>query len=134
MIAAAVLAALGWLGLLLLLNTTLPTIGPRWLFFFLLTQAATGTALPFVWFLRRRFGGEASPPVVLLREALWVGLYASVCAWLQINRSLSLTVSAIPGPGAGRHRGIRPARRAQHVETETVTPAPSTPLSREPQA
>jgi len=93
MIAAAVLAALGWLGLLLLLNTTLPTIGPRWLFFFLLTQAATGTALPFVWFLRRRFGGQAAPPVVLLREALWVGLYASVCAWLQINRSLSLTVA-----------------------------------------
>jgi len=30
---------------------------------------------------------------VLLRESLWVGLYASGCAWLQINRSLSLTVA-----------------------------------------
>ena len=93
MLAAAFLAAVGWLGLLLLLNTTLPTIGPRWLFFFLLTQAATGTSVPFVWFLRRRFGGEAAPPAVLLREALWVGLYASGCTWLQINRSLSLTVA-----------------------------------------
>lgn len=93
MVAAAFLAAVGWLGLLLLLNTTLPTIGPRWLFFFLLTQAATGTSVPFVWFLRRRFGGEAAPPGVLLREALWAGLYASGCAWLQINRSLSLTVA-----------------------------------------
>jgi hypothetical protein len=93
MLAAAFLAAVGWLGLLLLLNTTLPTIGPRWLFFFLLTQAATGTSVPFVWFLRRRFGGEAAPPAVLLRESLWVGLYASGCAWLQINRSLSLTVA-----------------------------------------
>jgi len=93
MIAAAVLAGIGWLGLLLLLQTTLPTIGPRWLFFFLLTQAATGTSLPFVWFLRRRFGDELAPPAVLLREALGIGLYASVCAWLQINRSLSLTVA-----------------------------------------
>jgi hypothetical protein len=93
MIAAGVLAAIGWLGLILLLNTTLPTIGPRWLFFFLLTQASTGTALPFVWFLRRRFVGPDAPPSVLLREALFVGLYASVCAWLQINRSLSLTVA-----------------------------------------
>ena len=101
MLAAAVLAAVGWLGLLLLLNTTLPTIGPRWLFFFLLTQAATGTSVPFVWFLRRRFGGQAAPPAVLLREALWVGLYASGCAWLQINRSLSLTVARFLALGLG---------------------------------
>ena len=101
MVAAAFLAAVGWLGLLLLLNTTLPTIGPRWLFFFLLTQAATGTSVPFVWFLRRRFGGQAAPPAVLLREALWVGLYASGCAWLQINRSLSLTVALFLALGLG---------------------------------
>ena len=101
MVAAAFLAAVGWLGLLLLLNTTLPTIGPRWLFFFLLTQAATGTSVPFVWFLRRRFGGQAAPPAILLREALWVGLYASGCAWLQINRSLSLTVALFLALGLG---------------------------------
>ena len=101
MLAAAFLAAVGWLGLLLLLNTTLPTIGPRWLFLFLLTQAATGTSVPFVWFLHRRFGGAASPPAVLLREALWVGLYASGCAWLQINRSLSLTVALFLALGLG---------------------------------
>lgn len=101
MLAAAFLAAIGWLGLLLLLNTTLPTIGPRWLFFFLLTQAATGTSIPFVWFLRRRFAREAAPPGILLREALWVGLYASGCAWLQINRSLSLTVALFLALGLG---------------------------------
>lgn len=94
LLAAAVLAVIGWLGLWILMNATLPTIGPRWLFFFLLTQAATGTVMPFVWFLRRRFNaGEPLSAGVLLREALWVGLFASTCAWLQINRGLTLTVA-----------------------------------------
>ncbi|HET7010739.1 MAG TPA: hypothetical protein VFI11_08195 [Anaerolineales bacterium] len=94
MIAAGVLAAVGWLGLVVLMNATLPTIGPRWLFFFLLTMATTGTSLPFVWFLRQRFSGGVPPAVgVLLREGLWVGLFVSACAWLQINRGLTLTVA-----------------------------------------
>jgi hypothetical protein len=92
MIAAALLAAIGWIGLLLLVNAALPTIGPRWLFFAFLATAATGTALPFVWLLHRRFDprGAGAQPSVLLRQALLIGLYLSMCAWLQINRSLGL--------------------------------------------
>ena len=91
MVAAVLLTAVGWIGLILLVNAALPTIGPRWLFFAFLTTAATGTALPFVWLLHRRFerGGQAQPSV-LLRQALLIGLYVSLCAWLQINRSLGL--------------------------------------------
>jgi len=91
MVAAALLAAVGWIGLILLVNAALPTIGPRWLFFAFLTTAATGTALPFVWLLHWRFerAGPAQPSV-LLRQALLIGLYVSLCAWLQINRSLGL--------------------------------------------
>jgi hypothetical protein len=91
MIAAALLAVIGWIGLILLVNAALPTIGPRWLFFAFLTTAATGTALPFVWLLHRRFdrAGPASPSV-LLRQALLLGLYISLCTWLQVNRSLGL--------------------------------------------
>jgi uncharacterized membrane-anchored protein YitT (DUF2179 family) len=91
MIAALLLAAIGWAGLFLLVNIALPTIGPRWLFFAFLTTAATGTALPFVWLLHRRFNhGPPSPSAALLRQGLLVGLYVSLCTWLQINRSLSL--------------------------------------------
>jgi hypothetical protein len=92
MVAAALLAVIGWSGLILLVNLALPTIGPRWLFFAFLTTAATGTALPFVWLLHRRFDRTATgaAPSVLLRQALLVGLYVSLCTWLQINRSLSL--------------------------------------------
>ena len=94
---ALLLIAIGWTGLYLLLATTLPTVGPRWLFFFLLTIAVTGTALPFVWLLHKRFG--AAPSAVLLRQALWVALFVSLLAWLQVNRSLTLSLSLLLGVG-----------------------------------
>lgn len=91
MISATILLIIGWLGLILLLRTTLPTVGPRWLFFFLWTVAITGTSLPFIWLLHRRFStNEEVPASILLRQGLFIGLYASTCIWLQINRSLNI--------------------------------------------
>jgi hypothetical protein len=92
-ISALVLAAVGWPGLILVVTATLPTVGPRWLFFFLLTLAITGTSLPFVWLLHRRFATDLAPATVLLRQGLWVGVYFALCAWLQINRSLNITLA-----------------------------------------
>lgn len=88
--AAIILALLGWGGLLYVLLFTLPTVGPRWLFFFLSVLAVTGTFLPVVAFLNRRF--PSSPPpttAVVLRQALWVGIYFPTLAWLQIGRVLT---------------------------------------------
>jgi hypothetical protein len=99
MAAAAILAIAGWVGLYLVLTETLPTVGPRWLFFFLWTAAVTGTALPFVWLLNRRFVAEAAPASVLMRQGLWVGLFAAVIIWLQINRSLSLPLALLLAAG-----------------------------------
>jgi hypothetical protein len=95
--AALILIAIGWTGLYLLVATTLPTVGPRWLFFFLLVIAVTGTALPFVWLLHKRFG--SAPSTVLLRQALWVALFAALLVWLQINRSLTLSLALLLGAG-----------------------------------
>jgi hypothetical protein len=96
MITASVLALSGWIGLVLLLTTSLPTVGPRWLFFFLLTLAATGSSLPFLWLLDRRFSSARSAPAnTLLRQALLVALYADICMWLQINRSLTLLLAIL---------------------------------------
>lgn len=107
MIAALVLALIGWPGLLLLLNGTLPTVGPRWLFFFLWTVAVTGTSLPFVWVLHRRFRREdPSPSSVLLRQGLLVGLYADLCIWLQINRSLTLPLALLLAAGLAVFEGF----------------------------
>jgi hypothetical protein len=90
------LTAIGWGGLILVIRSTLPTLGPRWLFFFLGVFAITGPALPVVYFLNKRFPSD--PPVqgmVILRQALWVGVFGSTLAWLQLGRVLSPGLAVI---------------------------------------
>ena len=92
------LSVLGWGGLLLVIRSALPTLGPRWLFFFLGVLAVTGPALPIVFFLNKRFPSD--PPVqgmVILRQALWVGVFGSTLAWLQLGRVLTPGLAAILG-------------------------------------
>ena len=97
---AIVLAFGGWFGLYLVTTSTLPTLGPRWLFFFLWSAATTGSSIPFLWMLNRRFRSKShAPPKVLLREGLLVGLFASTSLWLQLNRMLSLTLALLLAAG-----------------------------------
>jgi hypothetical protein len=91
--AALILALLGWGGLAYIIIFTLPTVGPRWLFFFLAVLALTGTALPVVAFLNRRFPSTPPPTTsVVLRQSLWVGIYLPTLAWLQIGRVLNIAL------------------------------------------
>ena len=93
---AIVLAASGWLGLAALVFFAHPTAGPRWLFFLLLTMAIAGTALPVVAFLNRRFPGPVpATPNVVLRQAMWIAVYADTLAWLQMGRVLTLTLAVL---------------------------------------
>ena len=87
---ALILMVIGWGGLVVLIISQPPDLGPRWLFFFLLTLALCGTFLPVVYFLHRRF--PSRPPVdggVILRESLWFGIYASALSWLLLGKMLS---------------------------------------------
>ncbi len=87
---------IGWGGLAALVIYTLPTLGPRWLFFFLGVIALTGTSLPLVYFLNRRF--PSTPPAepgVFLRQSIWIGIYGTALVWLQLGRMLTLTVAVI---------------------------------------
>lgn len=87
--AALILAIIGCAGLAALFLFTVPTVGPRWSFFFLAVLAVTGMALPLMAFLNQRF--RSTPPAttgVILREAIWVGIYFPTLAWLQIGRVL----------------------------------------------
>jgi len=97
---ALVMFILGWGGLVLLFIFSLPTVWPRWTFFVLWDLALTGTAIPVTWFLNLRFPGNppAGDPVVV-RQAIWVGVYGATLAWLQLGGALSLWL--ITGLAAG---------------------------------
>ncbi|MEX1071792.1 MAG: hypothetical protein WEC37_04115 [Anaerolineales bacterium] len=83
----ALLLAVGWGGLLMLFNFTEPTLWPRWLFFFFVTIAFTGFGLPVTSFFNHRFPSDPPATVrIIVRQALWVGVYAATLAWLQYGR------------------------------------------------
>jgi hypothetical protein len=98
--AAAILMILGWGGLYATIVLTTPNGGTRWLFFFLLILAVTGTMLPLIAFLHRRF--PSTPPVthvVVIRQALWFGVFVATLAWLQIGRVLNPTLAMLLAVG-----------------------------------
>jgi hypothetical protein len=98
--AAIILAILGWGGLYFLVNLTIPTVGPRWLFFFLSVLALTGSTLPVIAFLNQRF--PTNPPVnagAIVREAIWVGIYFPTLAWLQLGQVLTPALSLLLAVG-----------------------------------
>ena len=93
---AFILAAIGWAGLFFLFSKTLPTVGSRWLFFFLSVLALTGTVLPGVTFLNRRFPSDPpATPGVILRQSLWFGIYGPTLAWLRIPRVLTAALAVL---------------------------------------
>ena len=85
-----ILVLIGILGLFILMQSSLPTIFPRWVFYFFIVLAASGLALPVVLFLNIRFPSKPAVGMpIILREAIWAGVYASLIAWLQLGRVLT---------------------------------------------
>ncbi len=86
---------IGWGGLALIIFVfeIPPFVWARWAFFVLGILALTGTALPIVYFLHRRFpNNPPAEPNIITRQALWVGIYGATLAWLQLGRLASLYV------------------------------------------
>ena len=91
---AFLLVLIGFGGLALLLNFTLPTLLPRWLLFFLVVCGFSGLVLPLMAFLNNRFPSD--PPAriqVILREAILLGGYVATLIWLQFGRVLDLALT-----------------------------------------
>jgi len=89
--AAIILTLVGLAGLTYLFISTLPTLWPRWLFFFFSVLAVTGMLLPVAAFLNRRF--PTQPPATqntILREAALAAIYFAALAWLQLGRVLTM--------------------------------------------
>ena len=92
-LSALVLMLIGWGGLYLIVNNTVPDVWPRWGFFVLMLIATAGTMLPIIYFLHRRFPDE--PPAdanVIARQSLWFGVYVVTLAWLQLGQLVTVYV------------------------------------------
>lgn len=97
-ITTLILGAIGLVGLSFILITLEPTLWPRWLFYFFLTMAGTGLALPVAYILQRRLAKQYVPARVLIREGLLFGIYLDLLAWLQIGRiATNLVVFLLAG-------------------------------------
>lgn len=58
--------------------------------------SVTGLALPIAYLLNRRFGKSPSSHfLIVLRQAMWVGLWAAFCVWLQMHRTFGLGVAVL---------------------------------------
>lgn len=94
--ASLIITLLGWGGLLAVVNFSEPNGGTRWAFFFFAVLGLTGLALPVVAFLNRRFLSNPPPTQsVILRQAIWVGIYLPTLAWLRIGRVLNVSIALL---------------------------------------
>ena len=92
-ISSLILILIGWGGLYFLITQTLPLVWPRWGFFVLSLMAVTGTVLPIVYLFHWRFSDEKPVEAnVIVRQAMWFGVYGATLAWLQLGRLVTLYV------------------------------------------
>ena len=87
------LFVLGWGAAAFAIFALSPTVWARWLLFFGGTLGLTGLAMPVTWFLNLRFPSQ--PPAgstVIVRQAIWVGVYGVVLVWLQQARLVTLWI------------------------------------------
>jgi drug/metabolite transporter (DMT)-like permease len=116
LVACIVLAAAGWAGVIYLTTNNLPTIGSLWMFFVAWLVALTGTAIPFTHYLNKRFSKPMPQDSVIVRQAIWIGIFGATCAWLQLGRALNwasalllaAALAAIEGFLILRERSKRP--------------------------
>jgi hypothetical protein len=87
------LFVLGWGSAAIAIFSLTPTVWARWLLIFGGTLGLTSLAMPVTWFLNLRFPSD--PPAgsyVIVRQAIWVGVYGVVLVWLQQTRLVTLWI------------------------------------------
>lgn len=99
LVTSLMLGVIGLGGLLFIFFSLEPTLGPRWLFFFFLTIFGAGAALPVVYIIHRRAANQYVPAKVILREAIFFGVFLDLWAWLQIGRIASNLIILILAGG-----------------------------------
>jgi hypothetical protein len=115
LIASLILLLTGWGIFSYALFMLKPVVGARWLLFFGETLGLTALALPAAWFLNLRFPSD--PPAgegVIVRQAIWLGIYGTLITWLQQERLVNLiTAVGLAGGLAAIEYLIRMRERAK---------------------
>ena len=120
------LFVIGWGSAAYAVLALTPTVWARWLFFFGGTIGLTGLALPATWFLNLRF--PSTPPAgvpVIVRQAIWVGVYGVLLTWLQQERLVTLWSSL--GLAAGLIAIEYLVRMRENARWQPITNLPSIP-------
>ena len=97
LLASLAMMAIGWIGLVVLIPNSEPSVVERWSFFLLLHLGITGTLIPVVRYFNVRLSEVAPPGGVIVRQSVWLGLYIVIIAWLQMQRGLTLPVAFFVG-------------------------------------
>lgn len=67
-----------------------------WVFLAGVLVVITGASLPLAYVINQRFGqSESSQFLVVLRQAMWIGLWFAFSIWLQMNRTLGWGVAIL---------------------------------------
>lgn len=92
-----------------------PLVWARWGFFALWFTALSGTALPAAYFLNLRFPSDPpAEPNSIVRQALWVGVYGCIVAWLQLGHVMAFWMwMSLAGGLAGVEYLIRLRERSR---------------------
>ena len=94
LITSITLFGIGAVGLTLIFLLTLPTLGPRWLMFFFMPLVFSAIALPFAWLVNRRLSVRLPfTGPVLVREAVFFGMYIDLLIWLQFGKVLNFALA-----------------------------------------
>ena len=87
------LGVIGIGGIIFLIYFTKPTLQFRWLFFFLSLIGLSGFSLPILSLVHKRFSPpESMSENVLLREAIMIGFFGNLVAWLMIGDMLTFAL------------------------------------------
>ena len=69
------------------------------MFFFFLSIIGAGIALPFSYLIQRRFAKQVVQGKVLIREAIFFGVFLALIAWLQLGRILTNLIVVVIAAG-----------------------------------
>lgn len=92
-----IVGMLAWGGLGYLVFTVPPTLLYRIAFMALLLVASGASGVPVALLLNRRFAtlGRGRDQIRALRQSLWISAFVVLCAWLQMERSLTWAAALV---------------------------------------